>query len=207
MPGRRTIATALQRTLRVIVVEDEMRYRTFLTDVLREMDCDAVGASTADEAARLIGTAPPDVLLLDLNLPVVDGMSFLERFRRTHADTPVVIITGFGDLQSAQRAIHLGVTEFLLKPCHLGQIEQALDRARRGLARLDSGATDDRDAADEPCDPDGARPLAVLEREAILDALRTTCGNRSAAAARLGISRRALYNKIAEYRGAGFNVP
>ncbi len=198
------MTAVLHSTLRVLVVEDERRYRDFLTGVLREMNCDPVGAATVAEATRLIGEQPPDVVVLDLNLPVVDGMSFLEQFRRTHADVPVVIITGFGDLESAQRAIQFGVTEFLTKPCHLGQIEQALDRARRHLVKL--GVC----LPPEPllCDDNGTvRPLAAIERDAILDALRTCQGNRTAAAARLGISRRALYNKIADYKRAGHSMP
>lgn len=202
-----TTNTILPGELNVLIVEDEPRYRAFLTETLRDMQCAAVGAASAREAHAAMEASPPDVLILDLNLPVVDGMTFLEQFRAMHPVAPVIIITGFGDLQSAQRAIHLGVTEFLTKPCHLGDIERAIDRARKQIAlRRESGPREHlaHAARDEDGDP---RSLAVIEREAILDTLRACGGNRTAAAGRLGISRRALYNKIELYRRDGFDVP
>jgi DNA-binding NtrC family response regulator len=199
MPPSRSAPSAL-------IVEDEPRYRAFLAEVLRDMECIPVTASTAGEAARLVRQSPPDMLLLDLNLPLVDGISFLEQFRCSCPDAPVVIITGFGDLDSARRAIHLGVTDFLTKPCDLGQIEAAIDRARRRLAGAGAPAQD-RPAPEPPRATEDVRPLAIVERETILDAIRSSRGNRSAAARRLGISRRALYNKITEYRRQGHETP
>lgn len=185
-----------------MIVEDESRYRSFLEDVLRDMDCLPVGAKDAEEALRVIAAEPPDLMLLDLNLPVMDGLTFLERFRRTHPETPVVILTGFGDLAAAKSAIGLGVSDFLTKPCDLGQIEVAIDRARR---RGRKGRGESSEVA--RMDVKGIRPLAELERDAICDALRLSAGNRSEAARRLGISRRSLYNKIGEYEKDGHRVP
>jgi DNA-binding NtrC family response regulator len=188
-----------------LILEDEPRYRTFLSDVLRDMDCRPVQAATADEALRLVEVKPPDMLFLDLNLPVMDGLTFLEQFRISCPDTPVVIITGFGDLKSARRAIHLGVSEFLSKPCDLGQIEQAIDRARRLLVRRDASGTAAQ--MEKFTAQDEVRSLASVEREAILAALRQSGGNRSETARQLGISRRALYNKLAAYEREGHTVP
>src|SRR5438067_2159303 len=76
---------------------------------------------------------PADIILLDLNLPPMSGLEFLERLRQTHPLTEVIILTGFGDLEAAKKAIHFDVVEFLTKPAHLGELEQALDRARKRL--------------------------------------------------------------------------
>lgn len=195
------------RILHVLVVEDEARYRDFLLEVLRDMLCEPLGVANAREAQNAIDARTPDVLFLDLNLPVTDGMAFLESFRAKNSDTPVIILTGFGDLQAAQNAIRFGVTEFLTKPCHLGHIERALDRARKQLCNSYTPET----AAAPPLDADivqgEALTLDEIERDAILGALRASNGKRSAAATRLGISRRSLYNKIAEYKRAGFEIP
>jgi DNA-binding NtrC family response regulator len=188
-----------------LVLEDEPRYRTFLAGVLREMECRPVLAATADEAMRHIRETPPDMLFLDLNLPVTDGLTFLEQFRKVCPIAPVVIITGFGDLASARQAIRLGVTDFLSKPCDLGQIELAIDRARKLAARTSTPSAPPVATAIAEDDP--IRSLAAIEREAILDALRRCEGNRSAAARLLGLSRRTLYNKIAEYQRDGHDVP
>jgi DNA-binding NtrC family response regulator len=208
---------------RVLIVEDEARLRELLCDVLPGMGFEAVAARTAHEAWRVLEAEGDgaDIVMLDLNLPVVDGMSFLEAFRRKFARTPVIIMTGFGNLEAARRAIHLGVVEFLTKPCHLGEIEQALDRARRmlvegmaggrGAEAASSSSTAEKSPGTTPLPGAGAIPgagvtLAEMEREAILGALVRHGGNRSAAAAELGISRRTLYNKLAEYQRQGFDV-
>lgn len=189
-----------------LILEDEPRYRTFLAEVVRGLNCSAATAGTASEARRIVASDPPDFLMLDLNLPVVDGITFLEEFRRTCPDAPVIIITGFGDLDSARKAIRLGVTEFLTKPCDLGQLEQAVDRALRRLVATAPDSTT-VESVREPESRKEAPALVEVEREAILEALRRSGGNRSDAARKLGISRRSLYNKIDEYRREGFTVP
>jgi two-component system response regulator PilR (NtrC family) len=189
-----------------LVLEDEPRFRALLGDVLRTMDCRPILAATADEADRAIAADPPAMLLLDLNLPVTDGMTYFERFRRGHPDTPVLIITGFGDLPSAKRAIHLGVTDFLTKPCDLGQLELAIDRARRRIPAPPTPQAPPIPSAQPAAPTSGLRSLAQIERDAILAAMRGHNNNRSAAARSLGLSRRALYNKLDEYRASGHTV-
>lgn len=183
-----------------LIVEDEPRFREFLADVVRGMDMDARCVGSASAAMSLIGERVPDLVLLDLNLPVVDGMEFLERLAARCPAVQVVIITGFGSLEAARRAIRFGVSDFLTKPCDLGQLEEALDRARRRIPVAGIEA--------EPGPGDGVTaPLATVEREAIMEALEKYGGNRSEAARKLGISRRALYNKIDEYRRQGHAIP
>ncbi len=198
------LAAAMKASLRVLVVEDDARFRAMLAAMLRELGCEPVPAASAIEALRSLDDREPDVVLLDLHMPPMDGMSFLARFRRRHADAPVIILTGAGTLEAAQEAMRLRATDFLTKPCHLGSIEAALDRARRELAR-----TRDREASPPPAAPADppatatARPLAEIEREAIHAALSRHAGNRSAAARELGISRRTLHYRLAEYGRTG----
>jgi len=192
-----SLTSALKTPMRVLIIEDEDRYRNVLMDVLPEMNCEPISAASAMEAMDILESETPDAVLLDLNLPVMDGMAFLERFRRAHQETPVIILTGVGDLPAAQRAIRFGVTDFLTKPCPLSRIEAALDRARRAMARPTTPT--EREHAEPPSRPPRPRSIAEIERDAIRDALRRHRGNRSAAAAELGISRRTLYNRLARY--------
>src|ERR1043165_5500555 len=130
-------------------------------------------------------------------------MEMLERFRGTCPAAQVIIITGFGSLDAARRAIRLEGSDFLTKPCELGQLEAAIDRARRRV--WDAG--DSGTAPTDPAPRVETPPLASVEREAIIGALRRLGGNRSEAARKLGISRRALYNKIEEYKNQGHAIP
>ncbi len=200
---------------RVLVVEDEARLRDLLVGELPDMGFDAEGCRTAEAAERVMSERPADIIMLDLNLPVMDGMTFLDRLRRNHPHVAVIICTGFGSLEAAQRAIHHEVVAFLSKPFHLGQIEAALDRARkkieasripetRPLPVLDGG---DDEVDTKQGKHETPTTIADAEREMILEALRKHEGNRSAAAAALGISRRTLYNKLEEYEKAGLWRP
>jgi DNA-binding NtrC family response regulator len=176
---------------------------------------------SALEAEQWLAQQAADVILLDLNMPRVDGLAFLESLRQRDRLTPVVILTGVGTLPAAQSAIRLGVSEFLTKPCHLGTLEAALQRIRaqraeRGRHQREAAAAQtvnlDRAgverAAPKPADgaaADSNRPrrMSEIERDAILHALRRHAGNRSAAARELGISRRTLHYRLVEYRQQG----
>jgi DNA-binding NtrC family response regulator len=194
-----------RRPLRVMIVEDEDRLRELLLDELPRMGFEADGARTGEAAERLMRESPVDIVMLDLNLPVMDGMMFLDRLRQHDKRTAVIIMTGFGSLEAAQRAIHHDVAAFLTKPCHLGDIEQALDRARRKLEETQMEPATSEEMA-EPQGPPGGT-MAEIERQAILEALRRNGNNRSAAAVELGISRRTLYNKLEEYARQGLELP
>ena len=128
--------------------------------------------------------------MLDLQLPVMGGMDFFEQIAKSWPRTQVIIMTGFGDLESARQAIRLGVVDFISKPFHLSDIETALDRARK---RLIATGWVEQSVDESPEEESEPTTLAQIERQAILAALERHAGNRTAAAAELGISRRKLH--------------
>jgi DNA-binding NtrC family response regulator len=134
-------------------------------------------------------------------LPLMGGMELFQRVRAEWPATQVIITSGFGDLATAQLAIRLEVVEFLTKPCHLYDVEQALDRARRRLqsARPPTPVPPQNDKNSPPT-------LADVEFQQILAALRRHNGNKTAAAAELGISRRTIHYRLAEYRDRGLQI-
>ena len=186
--------------LRVLIVEDEPRMRDMLLRALPEMGFEPVAVGSAEAALRVMREAPAGAILLDLHLPGMDGMTFFEQVTEKWPDVRVVIMTGYGDLDAARRAIHLDVVDFLTKPCTLGDIETALGRARG-----DRLAPRSPPPPPEPPEPTadhaaGPRPLHDLEREHIEQALDRHDGNRSAAAEELGISVRTLYYRVSNWR-------
>ncbi len=191
----------------VLIVEDEPRLRSILTEGVRECDFRASGVRTGEEALAAFEDAPSDIVILDLNLPGMDGLQCFQELKDRWPDVAVVILTGFGTLEAAQRAIQLGVVEFLTKPASLGDLEKALHRAWRSLSANapDNIAGERPIPADKPADA-GTAPAAGrlqdLEREWILAALERYGGNREAAAAQLGISVRKLYYRLSDYQGS-----
>jgi DNA-binding NtrC family response regulator len=179
--------------LRVLVVEDEPRMRELLLDVIPDMGFpETTAVRSAEEARRSLDATPADILLLDLQLPGASGMELFEEVRRQSPHAQVIVLTGHGDLDAARAAIHLDVVDFLRKPCHLGELEVALHRARQRQRPTASPPT---------VTPDNSGPmtLAEVEREQIFAALKRHQGNRTAAAAELGISRRTLHYRLREY--------
>lgn len=192
--------TGARRDVQVLVVEDEPRMRELLERAMRGWGFEVTTARSGEEAMRQTSQAVPDVVVLDLNLPGVDGLEFFARFRERYPMVQGIVLTGFASLESAKRAVHLDVVEFLTKPCHLGELEQALDRAIRRLpAPMGISA-----APSAPRPGTEGMTLNQLEREHILAALDRNNGNRTATALELGISRRTLYYKLEEYQKQGF---
>src|SRR6476660_9702273 len=108
----------------VLVVEDESRMRELLQRVIGGWGFDVALARSAEEAWRLAEADPPDIVLLDLNLPGEGGIEFFRRLRARLPGVQGIILTGFASIDAAKEAIHLDVVEFLTKPCHLGELEQ-----------------------------------------------------------------------------------
>jgi DNA-binding NtrC family response regulator len=188
---------------RVLVVDDEPRLRELLADVLPEMGFIAVTARSAEEAIKILEADPPDIAMLDLQLPGISGMELFARIHQHWPATHVIIMTGYGDLESARQAIHLDVVDFITKPFHLRDVELALDKARKRIPRTVpvSPQADSSEAPLEqtvPAEP--AHTLADAERDMILSALERHGGNRTAAARELGISRRKLHYWLADHR-------
>ena len=195
----------MPKSMSLLVVEDEQRLRELLLDLAPDAGYVATGARTAEEAIRLLSQSPRDIVLLDLHLPGMDGIELLSIVHQRWPLTQVVVLTGFGSLEAAQKAIHFNVAEFLTKPCPLNQIEQALDKARR---RIDTERAADVAAFALESEPvevetDKIETLSEHERKLIFTALARNNGNRTAAAAELGISRRTLHYRLQEYQDKG----
>lgn len=196
-------STSLAAVATVLVVEDEPRFRELLADEAREQGFEVSCAGSAEQALRLMESRPHEILLLDLQLPLMNGMELFAIVRQRWPQAQVIVITGFGGLDAARQAIHLDVVDFITKPCHLGEIEASLARARQRVraARLGIATSPEQQAPEFPAGP-GAT-IADHERDLILQALQRHADSRAEAAAELGISVRKLHYRLAEYRRQG----
>jgi two-component system OmpR family response regulator len=187
---------------RVLVVEDESRLRDLLQRALTGWGFETISARSGEEAVRLSEGQPFDIAILDLNLPGIDGLETLRRLRERSEHLEAIVVTGFASIEAAKQAVHLEVVEFLTKPCHLGELEKALDRALRRMAPSVPAILDQPDLPP----PTAGMTLDEVERQHILAALLRNNGNRTATAQELGISRRTLYYKLDEYEKQGFGT-
>jgi excisionase family DNA binding protein len=128
-PAPRQSSTASGARPRVLVVDDEATIRDLLskTLALAEYDVDlAPDGRTALERLRII---PYDLLITDLKMPGVDGLTVIREARRLKADLPVIIITGYSNEASAIEAVNLGVSGYLTKPFRVPRVLAAASKA------------------------------------------------------------------------------
>lgn len=114
----------------ILLAEDEKILRESLAQLLVEEGYEVVPASDGQEAYELALSRPFDLVLTDIRMPRMDGMALLQHFQQLAPQTPVVVITAFGTVDSAVGAMRAGAADYLLKPV---QFEDVLLRVRRAL--------------------------------------------------------------------------
>jgi DNA-binding response OmpR family regulator len=102
--------------VQILVIEDESRILAFLARGLEAEGFSVIGACDGVEGLRLAGETDCDLVLLDLLLPRLDGLSVLERLDRTHPELPVVILTARNEMPTKLRGFQLGARDYLTKP-------------------------------------------------------------------------------------------
>ncbi|HBK86890.1 MAG TPA: two-component system response regulator [Firmicutes bacterium] len=101
--------------LKVLIVDDQSGIRRLLTEYFKHEGWRPVEATNGQEALDLL-PENPDVILLDIKMPVMDGIDCLTRLRQSHPDLPVIVMTAYGELEVMQQAEDLGISAKVLKP-------------------------------------------------------------------------------------------
>jgi two-component system, NtrC family, response regulator AtoC len=126
----------------VLIVDDEENARQNIGEYLTARGYEVFGASTLAEARDYMAKGDGDVVLLDVNLPDGYGPDLLYETARMPLQPPIIMITAFGDIETAVDAMKNGAHDFLTKPIQFSQLEQSIQRAyeivsmRRELAHL-----------------------------------------------------------------------
>jgi excisionase family DNA binding protein len=114
---------------RVLVVDDEESIRDLLAKTLALAEYDVDVAPDGRSALERMRIYPYDLLIADLKMPGMDGLSVIREAKRYKADLPVIIITGFSTETSAIEAVNLGVAGYLTKPFRVPQVLAAAAKA------------------------------------------------------------------------------
>ena len=132
---------------RVLVVDDEPSICWGFHRLLTDEGCCVLTASSAEEGLRLAREHPLDLVLLDVRLPGEDGLSALPRFREVTHQAPVIVMTAFGDLETAVKAVRQGATDYLTKPFKLDDVAKTCRETIRlsQLQLMDEVRTHDRE--------------------------------------------------------------
>jgi two-component system, NtrC family, nitrogen regulation response regulator NtrX len=121
----------------VLVVDDEVRIRETLSTVLEDEGYQVTLASSGEEALELAARQVPNMVLLDIWMPGLDGLETLQRLKEAHPALPVIIISGHGTIETAVRATQLGAYDFVEKPLILDKLLLTIGHAleRESLTR------------------------------------------------------------------------
>mgnify|MGYP001315043368 FL=1 len=107
-------------SVKIVIVDDQTSARTMLRHILEDIspELEVFDFGDSEEALRWSENNRPDLLLLDYRMPVIDGLEFARRFRRSlsNRDVPIVLVTVVGDEPIRQAALDAGVIDFLVKP-------------------------------------------------------------------------------------------
>ena len=116
----------------ILIVDDEEAVCWAMKKALGKLGHEVAVASSAEEAFRLAAKQIPDAIILDVRLPGLDGLSALGKLQELSNDAPIIVVTAFGNLSTAVRAVEGGAFDYLAKPFDL---DQALDTVARALKR------------------------------------------------------------------------
>ena len=114
---------------RVLVADDEAHIRQLMRAVLQTMDCEVVAeAANGREAVESYLELRPDVVLLDINMPVMTGTEALKAIRRASDEVAIVMLTSMVDLATVDECIQSGASHYLRKDTPLAEMKQALEK-------------------------------------------------------------------------------
>ncbi len=185
---------------RLLLADDHRMFRQGLRELIeRKTDFEVVGeAATGREVLEQVAALHPDIVLLDIQMPELDGVAAARTLAQTHPDVKIIMLTMYRQDQHLFDAIKAGARAYLLKDADSDELIDVIERVQRGEATLDPAQTARVFAAFRhgTMGPEGDEPLTARERE-ILQLLAVGHDNRTIAA-RLHLSEKTVGNRLSE---------
>ena len=129
VPGLFDLGGEAQSTPRVLVVDDVALVRQACCEILSGFGLWTMAASDGKSALEKYHKARPDVVLLDIGMPGLDGIATLQALQQLDPDVRVVMLTGLGEQAQVQAALRAGARDYVLKPFSIERVLQAIRRA------------------------------------------------------------------------------
>ncbi|MBA2881994.1 DNA-binding NtrC family response regulator [Desulfosalsimonas propionicica] len=118
-----------ETAIRILLVDDEEEFVTTLSERMEMRGFDASVAFDGQKAMETLKTRVPDVMVLDLRMPGIDGMEVLERVKKTNPEAQVIILTGHGSYKDEEQARRLGAFDYLQKPVDVDTLVKSIQKA------------------------------------------------------------------------------
>jgi len=114
---------------RILIVDDSLFIRTKIGEVVKNAGYDVIGfASNGEEAVTFYSQLKPDLMLLDITMPLKDGLTALKEIKEHHQDAKIIMLSAMTQDNVVNEALQYGALDFIEKPVHDLQIINALER-------------------------------------------------------------------------------
>ena len=126
------------KKLRVLLVDDEIMIREGFKRLFdwEAHDCEVVGeAADGMEALAQIDALLPDIAIMDINIPIMNGLKVIQLSRMKHPDIAFVIVSGYDDFSYCREALRLQITDYILKPVNYEEFGSCIDNLKISLFR------------------------------------------------------------------------
>jgi CheY-like chemotaxis protein len=112
----------------VMVIDDSYTNRLFFRAVLEELDIEVIEAPGVSKALAILKELTPDVILLDMCMPMLDGIDFLERWQPMEKKIPVIVVSILDDHSQIAKALSLGASDYMMKPVETEELIKRIAR-------------------------------------------------------------------------------
>ena len=131
------------KKLKVLLVDDEIMIREGFKKLFdwEAHSCGIVGeAADGMEAFVKIDTLMPDIVIMDINIPIMNGLKVIEQSRIKHPETAFIIVSGYDDFSYCREALRLQITDYILKPVNYEEFSSCIDNLKVSLYRRHESA-------------------------------------------------------------------
>jgi len=116
---------------RILLVDDEENARTALAKILSREEYEVISAGNGFEALELLKNTQVDLVITDINMPEMNGMSFLREINRLYPGINVIMVTAYGEVESYIEAMNLGAFEYINKPVRINELKKIISKVFR----------------------------------------------------------------------------
>ena len=113
----------------ILLVDDEVVFTTNMSRLLSSRGYQVTAVNNGEEAIRALKEKPFDVMVLDLKMPLMDGITTLQQMKNLGLLTEVLILTGHGSMDTAFKAIEMGAYDYVTKPCEIAELVSKIEAA------------------------------------------------------------------------------
>ncbi len=115
------------KELIILVVEDEVKARESMINILSERFSKVIGAQNGDEGLKKFKKFKPDLVITDIAMPIMDGLDMAREIKEISDDVPIVVLSAYSEKERLLRSIDIGIDKYLIKPIDIEELFKVLD--------------------------------------------------------------------------------